>query len=185
MVEKLKKNLRDKILRRLKIQKEEERHSKILAIKRRLLLLPEFKRANVIMFYVSKGGEVETMPMIEAALERGKAVLVPVIKTRKKKMVVSEVMDPDKDLVRGPYGIYQPKAHFEVFHPRSIDLAIVPGVAFDKKGNRLGRGMGYYDKFLTRLRPGVPTVGLAFKFQVVRKLPTLSHDRPVTKLLTA
>jgi len=100
-------------------------------------------------------------------------------------MVVSEVMDPDKDLVRGPYGIYQPKAHFEVFHPRSIDLAIVPGVAFDKKGNRLGRGMGYYDKFLTRLRPGVPTVGLAFKFQVVRKLPTLSHDRPVTKLLTA
>jgi 5-formyltetrahydrofolate cyclo-ligase len=123
--------------------------------------------------------------MIEAALERGKVVLVPVIKERKNKMVVSEIMDPDKDLVRGPYGIYQPKAHFEVFHPRSIDLAVVPGVAFDRKGNRLGRGKGYYDKFLTRLRPGVHTVGLAFKFQVVRKLPTLSHDKPVTKLLTA
>jgi len=185
MVEKLKKNLREKILSKLKIQKEEERHSRSLAMKRRLLLLPSFRRANVIMFYVSKDGEVDTMPMIEAALERGKVVLVPVIKARKNKMVVSEIMDPDKDLVRGPYGIYQPKAHFEVFHPRSIDLAVVPGVAIDKKGNRLGRGKRYYDKFLTRLRPGVPTVGLAFKFQGVRKLPTLSHDKPVTKLLTA
>ncbi len=147
--------------------------------------MPEFKRANVIMFYVSKDGEVETMPMIEASLERGKVVLVPVIKERKKKMVVSELKDPNKDLVKGPYGIYQPKAHFKVYHPRSIDLAIVPGVAFDKKGNRLGRGMGYYDKFLVGLRSGAPTIGLAFKFQVVKKLPTLSHDRPVTKLLTA
>ncbi|OGX29120.1 MAG: 5-formyltetrahydrofolate cyclo-ligase [Omnitrophica WOR_2 bacterium RIFCSPLOWO2_12_FULL_51_24] len=185
MVHKLKQSLRENILRRLKTQKEDERHSRSLAIKRRLLSLPEFKRANVIMFYVSKGGEVETMPIIGAALERGKVVLVPVIKVRKKKMVVSEIMDPNKDLVRGPYGIYQPKAHFEVFHPRSIDLAIVPGIAFDRKGNRLGRGMGYYDKFLTRLRPGVTTVGLAFKFQVVKKLPRLSHDQPVTKLLTA
>ena len=185
MIRKLKQSLRENILRRLKTQKEEERHRRSLAIKRRLLALPEFRRADVIMFYVSKSGEVETMPMIEAALERGKVVLVPVIKVRKKKMVVSEVMDPNKDLVRGPYGIYQPKAHFEVFHPRSIDLAIVPGIAFDRKGNRLGRGMGYYDKFLTRLRPGVTTVGLAFKFQVVMKLPTLSHDQPVTKLLTA
>lgn len=185
MVEKLKQNIREKILRRLKTQKEDERHSKSLAIKGRLLSLPEFKRANVIMCYVSKDGEVETIPIIEAALERGKVVLVPVIKVRKKKMVVSEILDPDKDLVRGPYGIYQPKAHFEVFHPRSIDLAVVPGVAFDRDGNRLGRGMGYYDKFLTRLRPGVTTVGLAFKFQVVKKLPTLSHDQPVTRLLTA
>jgi len=185
MVEKLKQSLREKILRRLKTQKEEERHRKSLAIKRRLLALSEFRKANVIMFYVSKDGEVETMPMIEAALERGKAVLVPVIKLREKKMAVSEIMDPDKDLVKGPYGIYQPKAHFEVFHPRSIDLAVVPGIAFDGNGSRLGRGMGYYDKFLTRLRPGVPRVGLAFSFQVVKKLPKLSHDQPVTRILTA
>ena len=151
MIHKLKQSLRENILRRLKTQKEEERHRRSLAIKRRLLALPEFRRADVIMFYVSKSGEVETMPMIEAALERGKVVLVPVIKVRKKKMVVSEIMDPNKDLVRGPYGIYQPKAHFEVFHPRSIDLAIVPGIAIDRKGNRLGRGKGYYDRFLKRL----------------------------------
>ena len=65
MVHKLKQSLREKILRRLKTQKEDERHSKSLAVKRRLLSLPEFRRANVIMFYVSKDGEVETMPMIE------------------------------------------------------------------------------------------------------------------------
>lgn len=185
MVEKLKSNIRKKILNRLRTQKEEQRHRRSLAIRRRLLALPEFSNAKVLMFYVSKDGEVETRPIIEAALLRGKTVLVPVIKERKRKMVVSEILDPNKDLIVGPYGIYQPKAHMKVYHPRSIDLAIVPGIAFDKKGNRLGRGMGYYDKFLTGIRRNVPRIGLAFKFQLIRKLPTLSHDQPVTKILTA
>ncbi len=185
MVEKLKSNLRRRILNRLKNQKEDERHRRSLTIKRKLLALPEFRDAKVLMFYVSKDGEVETRPMIEAGLVRGKTVLVPVINVRKKKMMVSEIADPNKDLVEGPYGIYQPKAHMKIYHPRSIDLAIVPGVAFDENGNRLGRGMGYYDKFLRALRKDVPRIGLAFKFQVVKSLPTLSHDQPVTKLLTA
>ncbi len=185
MVEKLKDDLREKILYKLKTQKEEERHRRSLVIKRRLFALPEFRRAKVLMFYVSKDGEVETMPMIEAALAGGKVVLVPVVQVREKKMVVSKIMDPNKDLVKGPYGIYQPKAHLEVYHPRLIDLAIVPGVAFDEKGNRLGRGMGYYDKFLVGLRRKVPKIGLAFDFQVIKQLPALSHDQPVTTLLTA
>lgn len=185
MVEKIKDNLRRRILNKLKNQKEDERHRRSFIIRRKLLASPEFRNAKVLMFYVSKDGEVETLPMIEAALVRGKVVLVPVIKVRKKKMVVSEITDPNKDLVKGPYGIYQPKVHMKVYHPRSIDLAIVPGIAFDEKGNRLGRGMGYYDKFLGALRKGVPRIGLAFKFQVVKRLPTLSHDQPVTKLLTA
>lgn len=185
MVEKIKSDLRKKILNRLKNQKEDERHRRSLIIRRKLLASPEFRGAEVLMFYVSKDGEVETRPLIEAALVRGKVVLVPVINVRKKKMMVSEITDPNKDLVKGPYGIYQPKAHMKVYHPRSIDLAIVPGIAFDRNGNRLGRGMGYYDKFLVGLRKGIPRIGLAFKFQVVKRLPTLSHDQPVTKLLTA
>lgn len=185
MIHKIKSNLRERILNKLKTQKEDERHRKSLAIKRRLFASPEFRRANVIMFYVSKDGEVETRPMIETALVRGKTVLVPAIKVRKSKMVVSEITDPNKDLVKGPYGIHQPKAHKKIYHPRSVDLAIVPGLAFDGKGNRLGRGKGYYDKFLAGLRRDTPKIGLAFKFQVVRRLPALSHDQPVTKVLTA
>lgn len=184
-MEKLKNDLREKILHRLKTQKEEERHRKSLVLKRKLFALPEFRRAKVLMFYVSKDGEVETKPMIEAALAGDKVVLVPVVQVREKKMVVSKITDPNKDLVKGPYGIYQPKAHLEVYHPRSIDLAVVPGVAFDEKGNRLGRGMGYYDRFLVGLRKGVPKIGLAFDFQVLKQLPILSHDQPVTALLTA
>jgi len=185
MVEKTKRDLRKKILDRLKNQKEDERQRRSQIIRRRLLASPEFRNAKVLMFYISKDGEVETRPIIEAALARGKVVLVPVIKVRRKKMVVSEITDPNKDLVKGPYGIYQPKTPTKIYHPRSINLAIVPGVAFDKDGNRLGRGMGYYDKFLVGLRKGVPRIGLAFRFQVVKRLPTLSHDQPVTKLLTA
>ncbi|MFH0771220.1 MAG: 5-formyltetrahydrofolate cyclo-ligase [Candidatus Omnitrophota bacterium] len=184
MAEKIKNDLRKKILDKLKNQKEDERHRKSLAIKRKLLALPEFKDAKVLMFYVSKDGEVETNPMIETALISGKVVLVPAVRVKERKMVVSEIMDPNKDLIKGPYGIYQPKAHLKVYHPRAIDLAVVPGIAFDKKGNRLGRGMGYYDKFLAGLRRSVPKIGLAFDFQVVSQLPALSHDQPVTKVLT-
>lgn len=184
MVEKIKNDLRNKILDKLKNQKEDERHRKSLAIKKKLLALPEFKSAKVLMFYVSKDWEVETIPMIKTALANGKVVLVPVVRVKERKMVVSKIMDPNKDLIKGPYGIYQPKAHLNVYHPRTIDLAVVPGIAFDEKGNRLGRGMGYYDKFLVGLRRDTPRIGIAFDFQVVSQLPVLSHDQPVTKILT-
>ena len=70
--------------------------------------------------------------------------------------------------------------------PDEIELIVVPGIAFDRNGNRIGRGQGYYDRFLAGYRhKGVPFIGLAFDFQVVQKIPSLPHDIPVTKLITA
>jgi 5-formyltetrahydrofolate cyclo-ligase len=94
--------------------------------------------------------------------------------------------DFPKNLTIGPYDIRQPKEEFS--HPISladIDLVIVPGVAFDSKCNRLGRGKGYYDRFLKTLPKDTPSIGLAFDFQIVENLPHSSLDLPVKKIITS
>lgn len=163
-----------------------ERKRKSSRISAKLFSSPEFKRANVIMFYVSKEGEVDTSEMIKAALKSGKEVLVPVTLRKKRKLIPSRLIDYDKELGPGPYGIPQPKAEYiRPVEPERIDMVIVPGVAFDKSGNRLGRGAGYYDRFLARVPKEVPKIGLAFDFQVFPSLPKSYHDLPVDKVFSA
>ena len=101
-------------------------------------------------------------------------------------MIASLVKDLRRELSPGPFEIPQPKKKCIREVPyESIDLVIVPGLAFDRQGNRLGRGAGYYDKFLAKLPKETPRIGLAFDFQVLKDLPTLSHDISVDKVVSA
>lgn len=181
-----KSKLRDLIKHKLMAQSEEKRRKKSWLIKEELFCLEEFKRAKVVMFYVSTDGEVDTALMIDETLKMGKKVVVPLILMKEKKLVASLILDRTKELRPGPYGILQPIAC--VSRPislKDIDLVVAPGIAFDKKGNRLGRGKGYYDKFLSEIPQGIPLIGLAFDFQLVDRLPRLAHDLPVDKVITA
>jgi len=179
-------NLRKRILKRLNEQSAHERVRKSLEIKKRLFALKEFKFAKTVMFYVSKDGEVDTIQMIKDTLRMGKRVAVPVTKVEKKELIASQILDLEKELTRGPYGILEPKSGYVRPVPvEEIDLVIVPGIAFDKMGRRLGRGAGYYDRFLKKFHKDIPFIGLAFDFQVLENLPILSHDIPVSKLLVA
>jgi len=181
-----KESIRREILKRLNEQSEIERARKSLKIKKELLALEEFKLAETVMFYVSKDGEVDTIPMIKDTLRMGKRVAVPISKAEKKELIASQILDLEKELTKGPYGILQPKSKYVRPVPiEEIDLVIVPGVAFDKTGRRLGRGAGYYDRFLKKFPKDIPFIGLAFDFQVVEDLPTHSHDIPVQRLLVA
>jgi len=91
---------------------------------------------------------------------------------------------PKQELVIGPYGVYQPEVSKDsLVNPEEIDLFIIPGLAFDAKGNRLGRGQGYYDRFLARIPRYIPRVGVAFRFQMVDDLPCDKHDQPVNRLV--
>jgi 5-formyltetrahydrofolate cyclo-ligase len=93
--------------------------------------------------------------------------------------------DPERELTLGPWGILEPKGEFyRPFPLEEIDVVIVPGVAFDERGNRLGFGRGFYDKFLRRLSERVSFVALAFELQVVRRLPSQSHDVAVDYIIT-
>ncbi len=181
-----KEKIRKEILLRLRKQKQQDRVGKSLLILKKLFALAEFKRAKTILFYASFDGEVETLEMIKQSLTLGKKIALPNIDTKDKTIIPTYVHDLNEDLVLGPYGIKESR-HKER-HPAAldeIDLSIVPGVAFDRDNYRLGRGAGYYDRFLTRLSKKIPAIGLAFDFQIVSRLPRQEHDISMTRVISS
>jgi 5-formyltetrahydrofolate cyclo-ligase len=139
-------------------------------------------RAKIVMFYKAFKGEVDTDIMIKAAQKLGKIVVVPVCGNNRE--LIPCILKEGVRLLRGPYGIWEPAVKRSVALD-SIDLVIVPGLAFTKDGKRLGRGKGYYDRFLSRLSSRAATVGLAFDFQVLADLPTNAMDVSVQKVIAA
>ena len=178
--------LRQKILTLLRKQKEEERLAKSLAILDKLLKKPEFQKALTVLFYAAFDGEVDTFEMMQRAQQLGKKIGLPYIVRKEKRMIPTVVESIEKDLATGPYGVRQPKhtSGEKTLRTDELDVVIVPGLAFDKHNHRLGRGQGYYDRFLKGLSPRIPTIGLAFDFQIVDHLPPKEeHDVPVSCVL--
>jgi len=181
-----KKDLRTRLLRQLHQQSQETRRAKSLRITRRLRRLRLYRNARVLLCYAAFDGEVETGWILSQALADGKRVAVPVTRRGSKQIFPTEILDREQDLkTAGHLGIPQPERRAPRHVPlNTLELVLVPGVAFDEQGGRLGRGGGYFDRFLSRLPASVPCVGLAFQFQVVKNLPVESHDRPVSKVVT-
>ena len=179
-----KKEIRIRILKRLNSQNRIIRLKKSLKIKELLFESKEFKSAEVILFYLSFDGEVDTYSMIKDSLKMGKTIVVPFIEKRNKDLIPSRIKGlSSRDLKEGPYGIKQP-TRLDSIDIERIDLAIIPGVAFDRKGRRLGRGKGYYDRFLKRLHPSAKKIGLAFEFQILPDLTTSPHDFCLDKIIS-
>ena len=182
----MKHKIRSHIKEKLNSHSELEKSKKSGIIKGKLFNEEAFKEAKVVMFYVSLKDEVSTMSMIDEAIKIGKRVCVPVIIKEEKRLIAGEIKKRISDLERQHFGIYQPRAgHVKEVPLEDIDLVVVPGIAFDEKNVRLGRGHGYYDRFLCAVPNKTRTVGLAFAFQVVEDLPQDSHDIPVWKTITA
>ncbi|MBN1912768.1 MAG: 5-formyltetrahydrofolate cyclo-ligase [Candidatus Omnitrophica bacterium] len=177
-----KEQIRSRILVRLKIQKEEEREKKSRIINDKLFKTFVFKRAKIIMFYLSFDGEVDTREMIKGAQKLGKIVVVPVC--GKNKTMRAALLKEGSRLRKGLYGIAVP-AIKNFISLKEIDLVVVPAVAFDKKGNRLGRGKGYYDRFLKRVPKDTASVGLAFDFQILPFIPSNRTDISVNRVVFA
>jgi 5-formyltetrahydrofolate cyclo-ligase len=187
MIQEKKKKIRHELLTKLKIHKEEDRFRKSREIAKKLFSLRFFSEAKTVLFYLSFDGEVDTVRMIKDCMKQGKKVAVPVIRKETREIVPSLLEDYDAELACGPFGICHPKDEYIRPVPLNhIDLVIVPGLAFDRAGNRLGRGHGYYDRLLSRLPKDVPTVGLAFAFQIIEDFPPLEpHDFSVSTVLFA
>ena len=181
-----KQEIRRRIIDLLKQQKEDQRLSKSRAIAEQVLKLQEFQKAKTILFYASFAGEVDTFDLMKKALDQDKDVVLPCVLTDTQGLELRRIRDLDNDLEYGPYHIQQPKKEkTQRIEPARLDLVIVPGVAFDRSNNRLGRGAGYYDRFLTDLSFRIPSVGLAFDFQMIERVPIDLHDVPVNRVIFA
>jgi len=178
-----KRRIRSKILLRLKTQKEDDRERKSRLIKGKLFRTLLFKKAKIIMFYIAFDGEVKTEEMIKEAQNLGKKIAVPVCRTKCSKMTPC-LLDFTAPLITGPYGVKEPAVKKSI-KLEDLDLVIVPGVAFDKKNNRLGRGKGFYDRFLSSLPNSVPSIGLAYDFQILPSVPATKTDFGVNKVIFA
>lgn len=146
----------------------------------------EYKKADCVFLYVSFGSEVSTRSLLDRALDDGKSVAVPLCDVKRHTMTVV-LIDSMKCLKEGAYGIPEPdrgavlRGELKTAEPEEIDLAVVPALAFDVEGNRLGYGGGYYDRFLESYQ-GV-SLGLAFGECVCERLEVEAFDRPVSRVV--
>lgn len=151
----------------------------------RLFSLSEFRQAKRILFYVSYDNEVYTHEMIKHALRYRKQIFVPMSQVEQYTLTISELVDFELDLIPATYGILEPKPEcIRPANPKELNMVIVPGIAFDIQGNRLGHGVGYYDNFLRFLPPHIMTIALAFTEQIIDELPKTERDVPINKIIT-
>ncbi len=144
---------------------------------------PEYRRAEIMMIYLSLPHEADTTPIVLQAWQDRKKVVAPQVSWESRQMIPVEIRDLNEDVADGQYGIRQPIRGMPI-PIELIDLVIVPGLGFDPFGNRLGRGRGFYDRFLGN--PGFKGVacGFALENQLVESLPSGPHDVKVRMLVT-
>jgi 5-formyltetrahydrofolate cyclo-ligase len=156
------------------------------AITARLAGLPAFGAARTVLAYASFGSEVDTGPLLRAVLAAGKALVLPRVNRASRMLDLYRVDDPAGQLEPGTWGIPEPRpATCPPAALGEVELVVVPGVAFDVRGGRLGYGAGYYDRLLRGLAAGAPPlVAGAFDVQVVPEVPMDAHDRRLDRVVT-
>lgn len=172
---------RMKELRRELTKEAVEQKSRRIAVQ--VSDLPELKKARMVYLYLSYGREIDTLWLAGRLLELGKRVAVP------------RVLGPGQmeffeihglaDCKPGAYGILEPSETMQKVAPEPEEktVMLLPGLAFDYAGGRMGYGGGYYDRYLERY-PEIYKIALAYEFSILEKLPTEEHDIPVDVLVT-
>jgi 5-formyltetrahydrofolate cyclo-ligase len=162
---------------------EATRHAKSLAACALITSSREFDAARVVMLYLSSATEVDTAPLALRAWQAGKTVVVPKVSWDQRRMLPTEISSLTTGLTSTGPGIREPIAGMPV-PTEFVDLVIVPGLGFTNTGLRIGRGMGFYDRFLAQPDFLGLSCGLAFSEQIVDDLPVLDHDVPLSMLAT-
>jgi 5-formyltetrahydrofolate cyclo-ligase len=150
-----------------------------------LFSMEYIKDAETVMTYVDMPGEVKTVQIIKKLLKMGKSVAVPLCVPHTSQLIASEILSVE-ELITGHFGILEPKKeNIRPIEPYKLDIVLVPGVAFDIYGNRIGHGKGYYDRFLIKTSRSTLKIGLAFDYQVMDfNIPVDNHDIPMDLVIT-
>ena len=144
----------------------------------KLALSKEVEQAAVIALFISLADEPQTTTFIEQLLGKNKRVVVPRIEGEE-----MNFYDISEGLKKGSFGIMEPTSNTPI-EPSEIDVMIVPGVAFNHSGQRLGRGKGFYDKYLSRKGFRAYTIGVCYPCQLVENLPTELHDKTLDSVIS-
>ena len=180
-----KQEIRQKLLERLLSLTKSEIKRRSKNVEDKLSELPFYKKAKMIMVYYPLRGEVDILRKIRRDLG-SKRFCFPVMDLEAKNLRIFEISNLEKDFGPGPRGVMQPDTQSsKEVDVKDIDMVIVPGLAFDRKKNRLGRGAGFYDRFLQNVTTPTKKVGIAFEFQILENLPTnLSWDQKVDTVVS-
>jgi 5-formyltetrahydrofolate cyclo-ligase len=180
-----KQEIRDDIARKLGALKPEQLNAKTKAIEERLFEFANFLEARIILLYTSAANEVDTDEIIRRSFMYSKIIVLPSYDPETHQMTLMKIDDPDKDLVQGPRGNRQPNPErCKVVPIDCLDIAIIPGLAMDEKGGRIGSGQGYYDRLIPELPLTTRKVGLVLEDQIVPLVPLETHDKHVDIVVT-
>ncbi len=166
-------------------QENKDELSRVICDK--FLALPEYERAGTVLFYIDVRAEVRTRQHLPTVLQSEKRLIVPYcVDGEQLELFLLENMD---ELETGMYKILEPKPELRELPEkrvdvRDVDLIMVPGVAFDRRGARMGHGKGYYDRLLEQARAETPLVALAFECQMFPEVPVGEHDVFMDKIIT-
>ena len=179
-----KRAMRDRVLRARDALPPEVRAQAGRAIVATLAARSDFRAATTMLLSLSFRSEYDTRPLFEAALASGKIVSAPRVNTASRMLEAYIVTDLARDVAPGFRGIPEPLPHCAAVALDAIEWALVPGVAFDLHGHRIGYGGGYYDRLWPLLRDDAQCVAGAFELQVVEQVPSAPHDLTVDAIIT-
>lgn len=180
-----KQEIRDDVLKKLNKLSKAELSLKTHELINRLFEFANFLEAKIVLLYINCDIEVATQDIIKKCLDYNKIVVLPAFDIEKYQMKLLKVDNLDAELKVGPRGILEPdKSLCKIVPIKRIDIAIIPGIAFDEKGARLGSGKGYYDRLIPKLSITTRKVALAFESQIIPQVPMESHDRHVDIIIT-
>ena len=180
-----KKEARETVTRAIDALSEDQLAEKTAIIGNRLFEFANFLEANIAMMYMAGPNQVATLDMVKKSYEFNKIVVLPAFNPTTFDMTLMKVDNPDTDLVEGPRGIPEPDpGRCKTVPIDCIDIAIIPGVALDEKGGRIGSGQGYYDRLIPKLPITTRKVALALEAQILPQVPMESHDKHVDIIIT-
>lgn len=180
-----KQEIRNNMLAKIAALPADDIAARTRAVENRLFEFANFLEARIALLYTPIQGEVDTAEIIRRSYMYNKIIVLPSFDPVRHRMTLLKVDDVEKDLVHGPRGNMEPNpARCKVVPLDCLDIAMVPGIAMDEKGARIGSGQGYYDRLIPDLPITTRKVGLIFEDQILPVIPMESHDKHIDIVIT-